>query len=214
MNQIENPKSVVWKEANYSRWTSKDGSRTWISVRTRHCSYKIPGLYRHVDFDEHGQICGVSIADAVQNRKLCFDPRSRRFIKTTHSDRSAPSGIDYWFGFKESLEANDLQLLETRRTASGQVNILRHAFKDWDGRNWSYDFWIDQKTKDLVQVRVPGADIFDPQTDASFKNPPEEKWSAIEALAVVKHDIVFNIEMDHSIFTFEPPDGYSAEFLL
>ena len=42
-----------------------------------------------------------------------------------------------------------------------------------NGRDWSYDFWIDQKTKRLVEIRIPGADIYDPDKDPLATTRPK-----------------------------------------
>ena len=72
---------------------------------------------------------------------------------------------DHLVYYQEKLNEPNLQWIGKRKTATGEVNVFRNAFRDHDNdRDWSIDFWIDAKTKQLVAVYDPGADIYDPET--------------------------------------------------
>ena len=62
------------------------------------------------------------------------------------------------------------------------------------------DIWLDAKTKKLVRVYDPGADCFDPDTDADRDKPAEEKASKGQMMGLMQSDIVFDAELDRELF--------------
>ena len=162
----------------YERITSKDGKRTWLKTETRQ-AYKSPGVYRQVEFDEKGQVEWVEITDPQkQQRQLTLGSRRRRkqssgiSLSTAQIRTGRSNGSRRDEGCQLAMGGN------AQRPPKGTVNVFRHSMRDEaNGRDWSYDFWIDQKTKRLVESHVPGADIFDPEKDPDRNNPPEEEWS-------------------------------------
>ena len=211
--ETQKAKTVTWKTTFYLRRTSKDGKRTWLRLDTRLSEYKSPGLYREVELDEKGQVAWVEITDATRKpqRQLALVPARNEAIlrEVLAADERDPRGPFEWF--KNEMKDATLQWVEARQTANGTVNVFRHSSRDdANGRNWSSDFWIDQKTKQLVEVHVPGADIFDYSKEPDRNNPPEKQSSTTRALAHAQHDIVLNSELDDSLFSFEPPKGYTV----
>src|SRR5208282_1623167 len=184
----EKATSVTWKNTFYERVTSKDGKRTWLKTETRLNAYKAPGLFRETTLDENGQVREVEITDAVNNKQLRVFPATKEayLSEITNLDPRTPFA---WV--KKELESTDLQWVETRKSTSGAVNIFRHAFRDRaNGKDWSYDFWVDQKTKQLVGIRTPGADIYDPDKDPARNTRPEKEMSTETGGGLFKHDIV------------------------
>jgi hypothetical protein len=211
LEEMRKAKTFTWKITFYSRSASRDGKRTWLEVETRECAYKSPGLYREVWFDKKGQVQRVEITDArqEQQRRLCLDPaKHEATLRDLALAMHDPHGPFTWVE-KEIRDAN-LQWVATRTTPRGTVNVFRHSKRDEpNGRDWSYDFWIDEKTKRLVELHVPGANIFDYEREPDRNNPPGEEWSG-EALAHAETDIVLNAELDDSLFSLEPPKGYAV----
>ena len=210
VEQIQKAKTVTWKWTVYKHATSKDGKRTWLTTETREMAYRAPGLCRETSVDNTGQVKWVTITDSVRRKKLDVSPETK---EATFSEADAPfggpNGPFEWVN-KELKDAN-LQWVETRKTALGEVNVFRHAFRDQpNGRDWSYDFWIDQKTKRLVEVHIPGADIYDAYNDPASNVPPEKEWSGT-LLGSVEHDVVFDADLGDSLFRFEPPEGYTVQ---
>ena len=69
-----------------------------------------------------------------------------------------------------------------------------HMRDEPNGRDWSYDFWIDQKTKQLVEAHVPGADIYDPNKDRPYCKDQLEKgctgtFSAVDTFAQTSYSM-------------------------
>lgn len=210
---IQKAKTVTWKTTFYMRCTSKDGKRTWLKRDTRQCEYKSPGLYREVDLDEKGQVACVRITDATckPQRQLSLSPaENEATLSVPARDWRDPRGPFEWV--KKEMEDADLQWVEARQTASGTVNVFRHSLRDnANGEDWSYDFWIDQETKQLVELHVPGADICDYSNAPDRDNPPEKRFSTGTMLGGVEHDIVLNSKLDDSLFSIEPPKGYTVK---
>ena len=213
LEQIQKAKTITWKTTYYERITSKDGKRTWLMPETRQWAYKSPGLYRDVKLDEKGQIQWVTITDAThkQQTQLTLRPAEKKAVLYEWAIvESDPLGPFEWV--KKEMKDSNLQWVETRNTTSGAVNVFRHSMRDEpNGRDWSYDFWIDRKNKQLVELRVPGSDIFDPKKEPDRNNPPEKECSTGTALAFIEHDIVLDVELEDSLFSLEPPQGYALE---
>jgi hypothetical protein len=211
LDQIEKAKTITWKTTFYHHATSKDGKRTWIVNEIRQCAYKSPGLYRETDLDKTGKINWVHITDNLHNRELSLDLETKEAVVAGISTLVYDSrGPFEWV--KEELKENNLQWVEKRKTEAGEVNIFRHSFRDnANGRNWSYDFWIDQKTKRLVEVHVPGDDIYDVYNDPGRNNPPEKEYSIVMAGTFINSDINLDAELDESLFRLEPPTGYTIK---
>jgi hypothetical protein len=211
MNRTLESNSISWKETFYEHLTSKDGKRTWRASHTKELTYRTPGLFRTTSFDDQGQIRGATIRDAIKNRKLSLDFLAKRALISEEPKLSYPPAGPF-AGLKESLDAPNLQWVETRETPVGRVNVFRHTFEDRaNGRNWSYDFWIAQLTKRLVALHIPGRDIYDPDSDPFRLNAPEMEWSYLSAIGSAQHDIVFDANLDESLFSLEPPSDFAVE---
>lgn len=211
LEQLHKATTVTWKTTFYWHITSKDGGSTWLSTETRPKAYKAPGHYRDTSLDEKGQIHSVEITDVARRKRLQVFPETREatLSEPVFSSVRDHKGPFHWV--QKELEDANLQWVERRKTKSGEVNIFRHAFRDQvNGRDWSYDFWIDQKTKRLVEVHVPGADVYDPEKDPARNTPPGKRWSGTVP-GCVEHDIVFDANLDDSLFSMEPPPGYAVK---
>ena len=210
LEHIQKAKTITWKKMFYAHTTSKDGKRTWLNTSVIECAYRVPGLRRDVRVDENGQITTVEITDFIHGRKLTYSPKEK---KATLAE--IPSGFDYpgpFAYYREKLNAPNLQWIEKRKTATGEVNVFRNAFRDHDNEHdWSLDFWIDTKTKQLVDVYNPGADIYDPEKDPVRNNPPEKEWFSSTMMGGGEQDIRYDVALDDSLFRLEPPEGYAVE---
>lgn len=197
------------KTTFYEHVTSKDGKRTWLKTETRPNAYKAPGLYRETCLDEKGQVREVEITDAVHKKQLRVFPKTKEANLSENATSWDQGGPFAWV--KKELDDPNLQWVETRKTAAGEVNVFRLARRDQaNGRDWGSDFWIDKKTKLLVAIHSPGADIYDPDTDPARNTPPETAWSTVVP-AHCEHDIVFDADLDDSLFRLEPPEGYTVK---
>lgn len=209
LDQIAKAKTIMWSTTFYTHFTSKDGKRSWIETETRQLAYKSPGFYREEKLDENMQVKSVTITDTVNLKKISLNPAKKKAtVRALAFANYDPDGPFVWV--KKEIKGADLELVGRRDSETGQTNIFRTAFRDIaNNEDWSYDFWIDAKTKDIVEVHVPGADIYDPENDPTMDNPPEEAWSTSNPISHIKHDISFDMELDESLFQLQPPEGYT-----
>jgi len=205
--QIERAKTVTWKTKFYQSNSRKDSEAQLrlndrIAGQTRLYAYKAPGLYRDVTLDDDGQVASIAISDTVHLKKLVLHPKDGKatlFHLTEPMYR--PSGP--FVGALECLKSKDLEWLGKKKVDGREANGFRHAF--WTERSnhkWSYDFWIDAETKQLVARQVPGLDILDP--DRIYEEDSRES-------GFFQHEIVFGPKLDDSLFSLEAPEGYALE---
>ena len=220
---VKKARGITWKRTFYERRFSKDGKRSWVRVAAnQQHAYKPPGLYRVTELDGQGQIRRVEISDAVHRRQLKWWPNQKK-TRLSESEQIPPEQLPQdprgpFVWITEAMKKENLQWVETRQTAKGEVNVFRHFIKDEfrfavdiKGQNTSWDVWINQKTKQLVEFHQPGSDVFDPDKDPACHNPPEKEWSYGECSGCINYDIVFDAELDDSLFLLEPPKGYVVE---
>jgi RNA polymerase sigma-70 factor (ECF subfamily) len=216
LKQIEEAKNITWKYAQYTVF-SKDGNRTRhagmaFSGPSGPTVYKAPGVSRETAINAQGQVSLVQITDKLHGKQLKLFPLTKTAVLSV--GREVAGGYDYPeegpFDWAKNRLKNpkDLQWVDTRKTPSGEVDVFRYVFTD-RGRDISEDFWIDAKTKQLVAVFLPGADVYDPVTDPMCNALPEKAqawgfgWSY--------QNIVFDGDLDDSLFRLEPPAGYKVE---
>src|SRR6185295_2782833 len=115
----------------------------------------------------------VKIADTINRRELLLNPAQKkatlREVEKLGFQVGEAEGPHA--SLMKHLGGDDLQFVETRKTPTGEVNVFRFG-KKYAGKYWSYDYWIDAKTKQLVELHIPGTDIFDPNNDPARNNPP------------------------------------------
>lgn len=210
LEQIEKAKTITWNVTFYIQVTSKDGKRTWIETETRHQAYKAPGLYRDVHFDENGQIHHWTITDTVNMEELSVNPGERRATVRELAMARDPRGPFVWQN--ELMQKHNLEWVRKVETDAGEANIFRTAFRDKaNNEDASCDFWIDAKTKKLVAVQAPGADIYDPENDPVFMNPPHRDGYYKRPICHFQHDIIYNADLDESLFSLVSPKGYTVK---
>lgn len=211
--QLKKAKTITWTDTYYQRVTSANGKRTWLKREIHQMAYKSPGLYREVGVDDKGQTLWIETSDVARQprRQLSLVPSDHKAtlrVSIGAMPGRDPRGPFEWVN-DEMKDAN-LQWVETRQTVNGPVNVFRHAYRDKaNGRDWSSDFWIDQRTKQLVELHVPGSDIFNYEKEADRNNAPEKKSSVTVCPAHIEHNIVLNADLDDSLFSVEPPKDYA-----
>ena len=202
--------TITWKTVFYEHITSRDEKNTWFHSGLIEYAYKAPGLLREVRLDEKGQVESVQVSDWIRGRQMIYYPKQKKATLKEITPNINPSGP-----FTDSLKklnAPNLQCVGKRKTATGEVNVFRHTYQWFVGheRNWSDDLWIDAKTKQLVATYNPGADVYDPENDPVHHNPPGNA-SGRTMMGDGQIDIAYNVELDDSLFSLKPPEGYAVE---
>ena len=216
LEQMQKAQFITWTQTFYNHLTGEDGQK-WVWTVTNRYAYRAPGLYRKEEI--HTQPPGwpedreigagkfmITIADTVNRRELTLIPAEKRAILAadvtiTIGEREGPyaSSMKY-------LKGDDLRLVGTRKTPTGEVNVFRLP----SGPRHSLEYWIDSKTKNLVEFRVPGTDFYDPDTDPARNNPPG-KARMMGPTACINSDFVFGADLDDSLFRLVPPPDYTVE---
>jgi outer membrane lipoprotein-sorting protein len=200
---IDNAQTITWTATIYERLTSVDGKRTWLRTTKLACAYRSPGLYRIARYDSTGNISEVEITDSKINKTLRLEMKSKKAVLTTprvYRDPKGPFSLS-------ALKTKSLEWVGKRSWKDKTVNVFRIRREQMKTRN-SYDIWIDPNTKQLVGILDPGADYFDPTTEADRENPNEEKSSMGKMLGSVVDDIVFDAKLDAALFSLDPPSGF------
>ncbi len=165
LEQFQKARLITWTQTIYLREFGEDGQMAWLrTLPPVRYAYSAPGLYWEEKVDDDGQT-HIKIADTINRRELVLNPAQRKAI-LRDLDKSEfqigePEGP--YASVMKLLEGDDLQFVETRKTPTGEVNVFRYG-KKYSGKYWSYDYWIDAKTKQLVELHIPGTDIFDPNS--------------------------------------------------
>jgi len=209
LEQIQKAKTITWKTVFYEHITNKSETETWLRETTAECAYKAPGLRREVRFDENGQIEWTEITDWIHGRRLTCDPKKKTATIKEITPCHDPAGpFDY---YEKKLRESNLQWIEKRKTATGEVNIFRNAYRDYaNDRDCSADVWIDATTKQLVAAYNPGADIYDHEHDLASKESPKDTYCHY-MMGGGERDIRFDTPLNDSLFSLEPPEGYAVE---
>ena len=99
-----------------------------------------------------------------------------------------------------------------KREIDGREAIGYRVSRDTDvglpeKQHWSADLWVDAQNGKLVFLNNPGLNIYDPEKDPARNNPPG-KQHGIRAMGYEVRDIVYDSELDDSLFSLETPQGY------
>jgi outer membrane lipoprotein-sorting protein len=205
--QIQKAKDITWTTTIYERITSKDGQRHWYRTNLRKLAYRAPGLYRETAFDEKGNVEFVEITDAVNKKVLTLYPSAK--IATIAEIRPAHDPEGPFLDAQRALKDFDLQFIERRKTATGDVNVFRHV-----AGHCFFDCWIDQKSKQLVEYRInqgKHVTLADYENDPSRNAKPEIEFSVGTIVGSITKDIVYNADLDASLFQFDVPKDYTTQ---
>jgi outer membrane lipoprotein-sorting protein len=207
VDQIRKATDITWTTTIYERITSKDGKRHWYRSNVRKLAYKAPGLYRETSYDEDGNLRSVEITDAVNKKVLTLYPSDRTATIADIRPCKDPEGP--FLDAQRMLKDYDLQFVERRKTAVGDVNVFRHS----EGRVF-FDCWIGQKTKRLVEYRInqnENVTLADYENDPMRNAKPERETSRGIIVGSIDNEIVYNANLDDSLFRFDVPEGYAVK---
>lgn len=90
------------------------------------------------------------------------------------------------------------------------MNVFRHHREFPHGGGESIEIWLDAESKRLFgYCTTPGDDYFDPTTAPDRNNPAEERFSKGTIAGVINRDILFDAQLDPSLFSLTPPEGFT-----
>lgn len=224
-------KTATWRESSYQRFDERGGNRSrWLRIKNNdhRLFFKAPGMYRRESLDEAGNVIFASIEDLARKAKLDINHRARTARLVFLADVSySPRGP--FATFRDALREDKLTSLGKRAEGGRELEGFRHAFYvERVGEPWSYDFWVDARTKRLDTQQVPGANIFPPAdifagklydveagdwNTATIDGAPFDV-SLTRGMAVggfTLHDVDLDIPLADDLFALTAPEGYKVE---
>ncbi len=229
-DQLKQATAVAWTYVFYENVTSKDGKTTWVRATSKRCIWRAPGFEREILLDAQSRVERITITDYMKGKRLVLEPgkkkarlsypgvpleRTRRHSSdmVTHMSRWLSKTENGWLmGEPEPLGRKDINGREAigyRVGGEGNTNAYL-TIPSGSRVPWTADLWVDAKTKRLVLINNPGVNVYDPENDPVRANQPGEGQSTRWAMGSVYRDIVFDEEVDDSLFRLDPPEGYDV----
>lgn len=227
-DEMSKVKTATWKTSFYMRYVSNDRRRSkWVRIGNseKRYFYKAPGLYRLETLNEEGQIAYVSVENVRDRVKLDVNPGTRT-ATLAYLAESSYSPLGPFVPFTEAMKSKDLQSLGKKTVSGREAAGYRFAFfVDRANQNWSYEFWLDPKTKRLINGQVPGGDIFSTaDVVPNMIHRPGAQTIAVDgetftvastlgfgmsSSGFLVHDIELGVVVDDGLFSGQPPEGYA-----
>ncbi|MEZ6078696.1 MAG: hypothetical protein R3C56_24380 [Pirellulaceae bacterium] len=114
VKQIEQAKTVTWKQKFYERRSRNDTkeqtSATTTSNTKRVSAYKAPGLYRQVTLDENGRVGSIDINDSIGLKRLLLNPTEMKATLFHLTQPMFPAN-GLFADVKERLRSDNLEWL-------------------------------------------------------------------------------------------------------
>lgn len=225
---LERAGTATWRTSYYMRFIDPVGDESkWVRVKNNDQRYyfKSPGLYRREDLDESGKARFVAIEDVANHASLELNPGEKvatlRYLAEPSYSPSGPFAT-----FLGAMKQENLQGLGHREVEGRAADGYRFKFfSEGVNQNWSYEFWVDTKSKQLVSGQVPGGDIFD-LSDVLRDKLWDPSMQAVEVggatfkLATdlgignsshLVHGVTIDVPLDNNLFSLRPPEGYTTK---
>jgi hypothetical protein len=210
--RIRNAQSATWTTVFVTKDWNQNRSKTWLEKHVMKSYFKAPARRRIERLGQQGEIESVEIDDPLAGKHLELSPQRKRARTINRNPLAAaelgPLATDPLTRLKERLDGQATSLGK-KQFEGRQVTGFRVLQNKSDPES-SADLWVDAKSGQLVYVLLPGAHKFDPETDPARNNPPGEPFFK-DLAAVVMRDIAFDVKLDDSLFSFEPPPQFSNE---
>ncbi len=204
LQQAEQAKTVTWTQVFYEQVSSEDGKEVWIVPKIKKHMYKAPGLTRTVHLDEQGQVGAIIIRNHVRGVRLSLQTNKKKaWLISRGKQTSFPPDMITQMRKRIGPDAKSLGTRQIDGRKAKGYRVTRFGDPDW-----SADLWVDAKTNRLVRIHNPGLDKYDPENDPDRNNPPGKKAWLHRGMGSLYRDIVFDQELDDSLFSVEPPAGY------
>jgi hypothetical protein len=211
VKQIRNAQSATWTTVFVTQAWNRDKSKTWLQKNVWKSYYKKPGRHRTERLDGHGAIESIEIDDPVSGKRLELSPKAKRARTINRSPLPAEeqgSLSDPLTRLKGKLDGDSVSL--GKKQLDGREVVGFRVLHGKSRPDSSVDLWVDAKSGQLIYVLLPGAHKFDPETDPIRNNPPDKVHSS-RSVALIMRDIAFDVKLDDSLFSFEPPQQFSQE---
>ena len=197
---------IVW----YNRMWSEDGKRSWLNKGPRwERSFLAPNRFRDVRYDGEGNISTIDVEDTVARKVLHLSMKDKIAMVKNEPSGQFGNGGNPFASLAKLLEREPIEFAGQREVDGVKANVFRYRKEFSDGGHDTTDFWLDIKTKRLMgYCDTPEDKPFDPDTDADRNNAPEKRISKGTIAGVITHNIVFDAQLDPSLFSLTPPEGF------
>lgn len=210
IERMQTAKSIVWTHDFYLRATSTDGKRNWLHKMSSRRYFQPPGRYRIENLNGKGKVLGIEVRDLESGQALVLNPRTKRAKIIEIDVQLGDTGPLNWI--LESMRENPLEMLEARKSRDGDVNVFRRVVSGAAGSEDRFlDYWIDPKTKQLVEFRNGIDQPIAPETDPDRNTPGEKQWKGARAIGSIESEFEIDKELSQDLFSIEVPDGYELE---
>jgi outer membrane lipoprotein-sorting protein len=207
----DGPASVTYANvlARVERVRSVQYTKTLVRPVEAQQRVRVRVLGRYLERQEHlgpdGSIMGITIINLQTGAIVAIYPQDRRFEILSRQRTILPDDSDVveavkpapWADIYNSIREVPPDAAPTfpeRELNGRQVIGFYHEVKS-GGYLWQNTYWVDVETMLPVQVEKRG-------------QSQNGQWESMEWLW---DDIVFDEDLDQSLFSTEPPDGYTAE---
>ncbi len=223
---LKRAKTVTWTSRSDWKWTSKDGNTQWIETKSWQCMWKAPGLKKEIYYDSQGEIDNIRINNFIIGARLFIEPKTKKArltypgVPTAGTDKCGSDLLTYMSQWLKKTEDGWImgepkplgkKVIDGRESLGYRVSRMGISYSKEKGRQdepWSADLWIDPQTQQVIRVHNPGVDVYDREKEPALHNPPGKMKYRQESLGYVINDIVYDKELDDSLFNLVPPAGY------
>lgn len=168
-----------------------------------------PNRYRDVRYADDGTVAFVTIEDTITNEILKLDMQKRTATLIKEPSGQFGHGLPFE-NVTAILQNESIEFVGQQEVDGVKTNVFRHHRKFSGEIVESNEIWIDAKSKQLMKVcTTPGDDYFDPQTDADRDSPAEQQLSKGTIAGVIRRNIVFDAQVNPSLFSLTPPAGFT-----
>jgi outer membrane lipoprotein-sorting protein len=130
----------------------------------------------------------VTITDYQKGKSLWLDPRNKTATVYTHDNMPKGAGSGDWFSVMRAIIRN----AQNKHESLGEKVINGHKVVGYrSGLGQAMNLWCDRETG--LPVRV----------DITVQRSGKD-------LKVTMSDFVFNVDLDESLFSLDPPAGYTT----
>lgn len=216
---IDNVQEMTWTDTYYIRITSADGKQTWIEKERRLHAYRHPGHYRETMLNAKGEISSVLITDQNAGRTLVLQMNDKKAVlKGVQHPRDA-RGPFAWAGDElrqkqlgASTRVKSVSLPGIAMVEDADVNVVRVVLQDVQlGKTWQHDLYFDRASKRLSGIWAPNDPALTKDAAEKEVKAPGEKWSRMEPIASLTHEINLTPKLSMSDFTLDAPKGFTLE---
>lgn len=221
LQRIENAKTLDCTHIHYAYDLEKgriieDGKSRWM--------FREPRQMRRVRYNDDGSILFIWIEDFDEGTKLVLWPKKKTAV-FAHKGRStaghgfpAHGPIDR---IKAELDKRKSRPLGKKTINGREAYGFTHSYdkvRPADPYWRPADFWIDAKTKEMILYQIPGPKLRLLRAEEArtgkldaWRKKHSDEGSKLVFLGEEFRDIVYDSELDDSLFSFDVPEGYTVE---